>query len=170
MCYHIFVSVFEKPKSQQEGSYISVKKTIKSKRYNTATAKTLYRWTNGANPDEHSYREESLCVGTRNKVIFLYTSTGVKGQSEEQRIIPLTRESAIEWLRIHVPSAGVIPNTIDEVLLELDSFILSIDSRKRTFSIAPAAWELLEKESEAANCSMSSLVNFAVLKTYGKDE
>ena len=60
-----------------------MKKTIKSKRYNTATAKTLYRWTNGANPDEHSYREESLCVGTRNKVIFLYTSTGVKGQSED---------------------------------------------------------------------------------------
>lgn len=146
-----------------------MKKTIKAKRYNTATAKTLYRWTNGANPDEHSYREESLCVGTRNKVIFLYTSTGVKGQSEEQRIIPLTRESAIEWLRSHVSTADAI-SKIDEILLELDSFLLSADSRKRTFSIAPAAWELLEKESESANCSMSSLVNFAVLKAYGKDE
>ncbi|MFW6100812.1 MAG: hypothetical protein ACOC90_05445 [Bacteroidota bacterium] len=86
-----------------------MKAIIDGKRYNTETAEKIVLWSNGLMYSDFGHLEETL-YRTKKGNYFLHGGGGPKtkyavqnGQwtSGSQKIIPLTKDEALEWLENH---------------------------------------------------------------------
>jgi hypothetical protein len=88
-----------------------MKKIINGAKYDTATAKKLDEWWNGISRQDFSYCEEELyrtkagkyfICGTGGAMTKYAVSSGNNSWSGGEKILPMSREAAMEWAEQHL--------------------------------------------------------------------
>lgn len=143
-----------------------MRKVIDGRTFNTNQSLKFYEWTNGADPDDYSYRSETLY---RTRIHRIYFVVAVPGRNAKPQFFPLSSDDdALQWLYEHGnPDDPAYQKAVDLVQMRGP---IQEPKVKKNFELPVSTVAILKREEERKGMTQTALVNHAILHTFGDEE
>lgn len=143
-----------------------MRKVIDGRTFNTEQSLKFYEWTNGADPDDYSYRSETLY---RTRIHRIYFVVAIPGKGAKPQFFPLSSDdAALQWLQNHGnPNDPEYLKAVDLVQMRGP---IQEPKVKKNFELPVSTVAILKREEQRRGLTQTALVNHAILQTFGKDD
>ena len=150
-----------------------MRKIIDRRTYSTSTSKKVGYWTNNIPTNDFGYCYEMLYKNTKGAYFIhgeggaysKYATCSGDNRGWGERIIPMTREEAMEWAEERLDA-----NEYEEEFGEQEEAGSDLTTRERVSLTLDADMMVkLRKLSKASGVPMSTMTDKAITAMYGKD-